>query len=62
MRQACGAREGEPGFVGSIQTFADLMGWHSHSYAIVSEQVFRGDGFFIRVSRVDMERFRGGGR
>ena len=56
LRQACGAREGEPGYVGAIQTFGDLMGWHSHIHAIVSEGLFRWDGFFIRISKVDMER------
>ncbi|HQG44512.1 MAG TPA: transposase [bacterium] len=56
LRQACGAREGEPGFVGALQTFGDLMGWHSHVHAIVSEGLFKRDGFFIRISKVDMER------
>ncbi len=56
LRQACGAREGEPGYVGAIQTFGDLMGWHSPVHAIVSEGLFRRDGFFIRITRVDMER------
>ncbi len=54
--QACGAREGEPGYVGAIQTFGDLMGWHSHIHAIVSEGLFKRDGFFIRITKVDMER------
>ena len=54
--QACGARAGEPGYVGAIQTFGDLMGWHGHIHAIVSEGLFRRDGFFIRISKVDMER------
>ena len=56
MRQACGAREGEPGYVGVIQTFGDLMGWHSHVHTIVSEGLFKRDGFFIRITKVDMER------
>jgi len=56
LRQACGVREGEPGYVGAIQTFGDLMGWHSHIHAIVSEGLFKRDGFFIRITRVDMER------
>jgi len=56
LRQACGAREAEPGYVGAIQTFSDLMGWHSHVHAIVSEGLFKRDGFFIRITKVDMER------
>lgn len=36
LRQACGARESEPGYVGAIQTFGDLIGWHSYLHAIVS--------------------------
>jgi len=56
LRQACGAREGEPGYVGAIQTFGDLIGWHSHVHAIVNEGLFKRDGFFIRVVNVDMER------
>jgi len=43
LRQACGVREGEPGFVGAIQTFGELIGWHSHVHAIVSEGLFRRD-------------------
>jgi hypothetical protein len=56
LRLACGYREGEPGYVGAIQTFGDLMGWHSHVHAIVSEGLFNRDGFFIRITKVDMER------
>jgi hypothetical protein len=56
LHQACGVREGEPGYVGAIQTFGDLIGWHSHVHAIVSEGLFKRDGFFIRITKVDMER------
>jgi len=45
LHQAGGAREGEPGYVGAIQTFGDLTGWHSHIHAIVSEGLIRRDGF-----------------
>ncbi|RPH99325.1 MAG: hypothetical protein EHM72_11355 [Calditrichaeota bacterium] len=56
LRQSCGAREEEPGYVGAITTFGNLKGRHSHVYAIVSEGLFKRDGFFIRVVQVDMER------
>lgn len=56
LRQACGAREGEPGYVGAIQTFGDLVGWHCHVHTIVSEGLFKRDGFNILIRRVDMER------
>lgn len=56
LRQACRDQEGEPGFVGAVQTFGDLINWNSHVHAIVSEGLFKRDGFFIRVVKVDMER------
>lgn len=31
LRKTCGVAEGEPGFVGAIQTFGDLIGWHIQS-------------------------------
>ena len=56
LRRACGTIEGEHGFVGNIQTSGGLIGWHSHMPAIISEGVFKRDGAFIRVVKVDMER------
>jgi len=56
LRQACGAKEGKPGYVGAIQILGDLMGWHSYVHAIVSEGLFKRDGFFIRITKVAMER------
>ena len=53
LRQACRDHEAEPGFVGAVQTFGDLINWHSHVHAIVSEGLFKRDGFFIRVVKVD---------
>lgn len=41
-----GAREGELRYVGAIQTFGDLIGWHSYVHAIASEALFKRDGFF----------------
>ena len=32
------------------------MGWHRNMHAIVSEGLFKRDGFFIRISKVDMDR------
>jgi hypothetical protein len=50
-----GAREGEPGFVGAIQIFGNLIDQRSHVHAIVSGGLFLRDGFFIRITKVDME-------
>ncbi|GEM_PF-6808480 len=44
LRQACGALEGEPGYggrSGRLLADGDLMGWHSHVPAILSEEFSR---------------------
>ena len=42
--------------MGAIQTFGDLIGWHSHVHEIVSEGVFKRDGTFVRVANVNMDQ------
>ena len=36
-----------PGMVGAIQTFGDLIHFHPHIHALVSEGVFLPDGTFL---------------
>jgi hypothetical protein len=36
-----------PGMVATVQTFGDLIHWHPHVHAIISEGVFRKDGTFV---------------
>ena len=53
MQQATGD-DAVPGMVGATQTFGDLIHWHPHVHAIVSDGVFSHDGHFIDVSDVDL--------
>ena len=51
-----------PGMVAAVQTFGDLINWHPHVHAIVTEGVFTDSGHtstglsagFIRIPQVDM--------
>ena len=43
-----------PGMVATVQTFGDLIHWHPHVHAIISEGVFRKDGTFINVLNLDL--------
>jgi len=45
-----------PGMVASIQTFGDLINWHSHVHAIVTEGGFTEGGHFVRLPNIN--RFR----
>ena len=45
-----------PGMVASIQTFGDLINWHSHVHAIVTEGGFTANGHFVRLP--DINKFR----
>ena len=56
LRQACRDQEGEPGFVGAVQTFGDLINWHSHVHAIASEGLRRRERFSIWIVKVDLKR------
>ena len=40
---------GVPAMVGAVQTFGDLIHWHSHIHAIVPEGVFTGTGHFVHI-------------
>ena len=40
---------GTPAMVGAVQTFGDLIHWHSHVHAIVPEGVFAESGVFVHI-------------
>jgi ribosomal protein S27E len=40
---------GIPAMVGAVQTFGDLIHWHSHIHAIVPEGVFTESGYFVHI-------------
>jgi hypothetical protein len=40
---------GVPAMVGAVQTFGDLIHWHSHIHAIVPEGVFTDTGNFVPI-------------
>jgi hypothetical protein len=45
-----------PGMVGAVRTFGDLVHWHPHIHAIVSEGAFAPDGRFEPVPDIRLER------
>ncbi len=52
-----GRPAGVPGMVGAIQTFGDLIHWHPHIHALVSEGVFLPDGTFVPLPKLAIEPF-----
>jgi hypothetical protein len=40
---------GTPAMVGAVQTFGDLIHWHSHVHSIVPEGVFTESGHFVHI-------------
>jgi len=46
-----------PGMIGAIQTFGDLIHWHPHIHALVSEGVFLPDGTFLPLPKLATEPF-----
>jgi len=40
---------GLPAMVGAVQTFGDLIHWHSHIHAIVPDGVFTDSGYFVHI-------------
>jgi len=47
----------EPGMIGAIQTFGDLIHWHPHIHALVCEGVFLPDGTFAPLPKLATEPF-----
>lgn len=52
-----GRADGVPGVIGAIQAFGDLIHFHPHIHALVSEGVFLPDGTFIARPKVATEPF-----
>ena len=49
--------EAVPGMIGAIQTFGDLIHWHPHIHALVSEGIFLHDGTFVPLPKLATEPF-----
>jgi hypothetical protein len=47
---------GVPAMVGAVQTFGDLIHWHSHIHAIVAEGVFTSSGHFVHIPCIWLHR------
>jgi hypothetical protein len=47
---------GVPAMVGAVQTFGDLVHWHSHVHAIVAEGVFTPSGHFVHIPDIWLHR------
>ncbi len=47
---------GIPAMVGAVQTFGDLVHWHSHVHAIVAEGVFTPSGHFVHIPDIWLHR------
>jgi len=56
-RAASGRPDGVPGIVGAIQTFGQLIHWHPHIHALVTEGVFLPDGTFLPLPKLATEPF-----
>jgi hypothetical protein len=52
-----GRPDAVPGMVGAIQTFGQLIHWHPHIHALVSEGVFLPDGTFVPLPKLATEPF-----
>ena len=49
--------EAAPGMIGAIQTFGDLVHWHPHIHALVTEGVFQPEGTFLPLPKLAAEPF-----
>jgi len=56
-RAASGRPDAVPGMVGAIQTFGQLVHWHPHIHALVTEGVFLPDGTFLPLPKLATEPF-----
>ncbi|HEV8523477.1 MAG TPA: transposase [Terriglobales bacterium] len=52
-----GRPDAVPGMIGAIQTFGDLIHWHPHIHALVTEGVFLNDGTFLPLPKLATEPF-----
>ncbi|MDH7502783.1 MAG: transposase zinc-binding domain-containing protein, partial [Verrucomicrobiota bacterium] len=56
-RAASGRPDAVPGMVGAIQTFGQLIHWHPHIHALLTEGVFLPDGTFLPLPKLATEPF-----
>jgi hypothetical protein len=56
-RTASGRPDAVPGMVGAIQTFGQLIHFHPHIHALVTEGVFLPDGTFLPLPKLATEPF-----
>ena len=56
-RAASGRPDAVPGMIGAIQTFGQLIHFHPHIHALVSEGVFLPDGTFVPLPKLATEPF-----
>lgn len=52
---------GSPAMIGAVQTFRDLIHWHSHVHAVVAEGLFTESGHFVHIPdawKHRVEKFR----
>ncbi len=47
---------GVPAMVGAVQTFGDLVHWHSHIHAVVGEGVFTETGHLVAIPDIVKHR------
>jgi hypothetical protein len=57
-RAASGRPDAVPGMIGAIQTFGQLIHWHPHIHALVTEGVFLPEGTFLPLPKLATEPFR----
>ncbi len=43
--------------IGAIHTFGELIHWHPHLHALVTDGAFKPDGTFIALPELDDEPF-----
>jgi len=56
FRLEIGGDSGIPAMVGAVQTFGDLIHWHSHIHAVVAEGVFTESGHFVHIPDIGKHR------
>ncbi len=56
-RAGSGRPDAVPGMVGAIQTFGQLIHWHPHIHALVTEGVFLPQGTFLPLPKLATEPF-----
>jgi hypothetical protein len=47
-----------PGMIGAVQTHGELLHWHPHLHLLVTCGAFTGEGEFLEVPELDLDRLR----